>query len=289
MKTRTGNYPIGFRRGGGDWQKDLGALVNWATSSELEVIDIGPDAAVGGQSVLDAKLRIGTVDLANWKGMISADAGKRRAAIAENSEHVRQCAKLGRVNHFIVMLPDDPALPRAENFGYMVESFSALAPVLEQNNARIVIEGWPGPGALCCTPEGYRAFFTQVPSKSMGVNYDPSHLIRQGIDYLQFLREFAPRVYHVHGKDTEILTENLYEYGWEQPPTFAKPLPFAGMAWRYTLPGYGVSRWIDIFRILQANGYDGCVSIELEDANFFRQAEAEQEGILAGAKFLTGC
>src|SRR5262245_11840305 len=146
MKTRTGGYPIGFRRGGGDWQRDLGALVNWASSNGLEVIDMQADAATTGQSVLGAKLRIGTVDLPNNKGMISADAGKRRDAVAQNSEHVRQCAKLGRVNHFLVMLPDDPMLPRAENFGYMVESFSALASVLEQNNARIAIEGWPGPG-----------------------------------------------------------------------------------------------------------------------------------------------
>jgi sugar phosphate isomerase/epimerase len=193
------------------------------------------------------------------------------------------------VNHFLVMLPDDPMLPRADSFGYMVESFSALAPVLEQNNARIAIEGWPGPGALCCTPEGYRAFFTQVPSQAMGVNYDPSHLIRQGIDHLRFLREFATRVYHVHGKDTEILTENVYEYGTEQPPTFGKPLPYAGMTWRYTIPGHGVSRWVDIFRILQATGYEGCVSIELEDANFHRVPEAEQAGILNGASFLAGC
>ena len=289
MKTRTGSFPVGFRRGGGEWQSDLGSLIGWATSNGLEVIDLRPDAPVSGQAVLDAKMRIGTVDLPNNKGMIAADAGKRRDAVAQNSEHVRQCAKFGRVNHFLVMLPDDPMLPRAENFGYMVESFGALAPVLEQNNARIAIEGWPGPGALCCTPEGYRAFFTQVPSQAMGVNYDPSHLIRQGIDHLRFLREFAARVYHVHGKDTEFLTENIYEYGTEQPPTFAKPLPFAGMAWRYTIPGHGVSRWVDIFRILQSTGYDGCVSVELEDANFHRLPEAEQAGILNGAIFLSGC
>lgn len=292
MKTRTGNYPIGFRRGNREWQSDLGALVSWAASSDLEVIDLFQDAAVNGQSVLDAKLRIGSVDLPNFgtsKGMISADAGKRRDAVAESSEHVRQCAKLGRVNHFAVMLPENPMLPRAENFGYMVESYSALTPVLEQNNARIVIEGWPGPGALCCTPEGYRALFAQVPSKAMGINYDPSHLIRQGIDHLQFLREFVSRVYHVHGKDTEILTENLYDFGWEQPPTFAKPTPYAGMVWRYTIPGHGIARWIDILRVLQANGYDGCVSVELEDANFYRQPEAEQLGIVTGAKFLAGC
>lgn len=290
MKTRTGNYPIGFRRGGGDWQKDLPTLLEWAKAIELEVIDIrASDAETAGQSVLDAGLRIGSVDVPDNRGMISPDKGKRKAAIEKNAELVRACAKLGPINYFLVMLPEDPALPRAENFGYMVESFGELAPVLEQNNAKLVIEGWPGPGALCCTPEGYRAFFKEVPSPAMGVNYDPSHLIRMRIDHIRFLREFGDRVFHMHGKDTEMLDEQLYEYGSEQPPTFGKPMAFAGMTWRYTIPGHGVSHWVDIFRILQEMGYKGAVSIELEDAYFHREPEAEKLGILQGARFLTGC
>lgn len=289
MKTRTGNYPIGFRRGGGAWQSDLSALLEWAKSNELEVIDMRADADQYGQLVLDAGLRIGSVDVPDNKGMISADEGRRREAIERNSEFVRACAKLGPINYFLVMLPEDPSLPRAENFGYMVESFSEFASVLEENNSKLVIEGWPGPGALCCTPEGYRAFFKEVPSPAMGVNYDPSHLIRMGIDHLRFLREFGDRVYHVHGKDTELLDDQLYEYGREQPPTFAQPLPFAGMTWRYTIPGHGVTHWIEVFRILQEKGYQGAVSIELEDANFHRDPAAERLGILQGARFLTGC
>lgn len=289
MRTRTGGYPIGFRRGGGEWQADLGELAKWAVANDLEVIDLRKDAPESGQLAIDAGLRIGTVDLANNKGMISADKAKRAAAVAENAEYVKNCAKYGSVNHFLTMLPEDPSLPRAENFGYMVESFSELAPVLEQYNARIAIEGWPGPGALCCTPEGYRAFFREVPSPAMGINYDPSHLIRMDIDHLRFLREFVGRVYHVHGKDTELLIEDYYEYGREQPATFATPKPFSGMTWRYTIPGHGVARWTEIFTILKANGYGGCVSIELEDRNFHRELDAEREGIVQGARFLTSC
>lgn len=289
MKTRTGSYPIGFRRGNGAWQEDLGSLLQWASQNGLEVIDLRKDAAQVGQQVLDAGLRIGSVDMADSRGMIAADAGRRKEAIAANAEHIRNCAKLGPTNHFLVMIPEDPALPRAENFGYMVESYSELAPVFEENNAKLVIEGWPGPGALCCTPEGYRAFFKEVSSPAMGINYDPSHLIRMRIDPLRFLREFSSRVYHVHGKDTEMLDEALYEYGSEQPPTFGKARPFAGMTWRYTIPGHGIARWVEIFDLLVEAGYQGAVSIELEDANFHRETAAEQAGILQGARFLTGC
>ncbi len=289
MKTRTGNFPIGFRRGGGSWQKDLDRLIAWARENDLEVIDLGKDGDRLARSVIEAGLRIGSVDLLEWQGMISPDKGRRAEAIAKNTDYIRACAAYGPMNHFLVMLPEKPDLPRSENFSYMVESFSQLASVFQENNARLIIEGWPGPGALCCTPEGYRAFFKECPSEAMGVNYDPSHLIRMGIDVLRFLREFIARVYHVHGKDTELLAENLYEFGSEQPATFARPIPYGAHCWRYAIPGHGVARWTEIFRILEANGYGGCVSIELEDANFYREEMAEKLGILQGARFLTGC
>lgn len=288
MKTRTGQFSIGFRRGGTEWQKDIGSLIGWAKANDLSCIDLGRDADQVGQAVLDAGLRIGSVDLPNNKGMISPDSNTREQALAANADFIRKCAHLGQVNYFLVMLPEKPELPRAENFGYMVESFRQLAPVLEENNARLVIEGWPGPGALCCTPEAYRAFFEQIPSPAMGVNYDPSHLVRMGIDYLRFLNEFGGRVYHVHGKDTELLAEGQYEYGTEQPATFAKPIHFGAFAWRYTIPGHGQVRWVAVMRTLQELGYQGCVSIELEDANFNGATESEQFGILQGARFLAG-
>lgn len=289
MKTRTGGYPIGFRRGRSDWQSDLGDLTAWAKEGALEVIDLRQDAPDNGQVAVQAGLRIGSVDLPAARQMMSSDPAKRAEAVAANAENIARCAAFGTVNHFLAMIPEDPSLPRAENFGYMIESFSQLVPALENNGARIVIEGWPGPGALCCTPEGCRALFKEIPSPVMGLNYDPSHLIRMDIDHMRFLREFVDRVYHVHGKDTEILVDEFYEYGTEQPPTFAKPQPYSGMTWRYTIPGHGVARWTDIFRTLEVNGYDGCVSIELEDRNFHGDPKAEQMGILKGAAFLTGC
>lgn len=289
LQTRTGGYPIGFRRGGGAWQQDLDALLDWAQSRGLGVIDLTRNAAEEAPLAIARGFRIGSLDLPDPKGMIAADPGRRAEAIARNREHVQACGVHGPMNHFLAMIPEDPSLPRRENFGYMVDSFGALIPALEEQGARIVIEGWPGPGALCCTPESLRACFRALPSPAMGINFDPSHLIRMGIDPLRFLREFVDRVYHVHGKDTELLSENLYTFGREQPATFAEPIPYGGYAWRYTIPGHGVFRWTAGLRILEANGYEGCVSIELEDANFYREPAAEQAGILHGAQFLSGC
>jgi len=287
--TRTGSFPIGFRRGWSDWQRDLDSLIAWAKTSNLSVVDLGSDADVSGAAVVAAGLTVGSADLPSWGGLITADVAKREEAVAKQAAYVEACAGHGIRNYFLVMLPEDPSKSRLENFGLMVEGLNLLTPHLEKHGGRLVIEGWPGPGALCCTPEGYRGVIKEVPSASVGINFDPSHLIRMGIDPIRFVDEFAERVYHVHGKDTEILSEGIYEYGTEQPATFSKGHGFGAHHWRYTIPGHGQTRWTRAFETLKYAGYDGAVSIELEDENFNGSEEGEKQGILSGAAFLASC
>jgi sugar phosphate isomerase/epimerase len=289
MKTRTGHFPIGWRRRNFDWEKNLDTMLAWAKANGLEAVDVGRDGETSAKAVIDAGLKVGSADLAVWEPMISPDKGKRKEAVARNAEYIKNVAALGVSNFFICMLPENRDGARAENFGYMVESYNELAPAFEASKAHLVIEGWPGPGSLVCTPETYGAFFEQVPSMAMGVNYDPSHLLRMGIDPLRFLREFKDRVYHVHGKDCYIIQENLYRYGNLQEPTFGQKFAYGGMHWRYTIPGHGLTDWIEVFTILKNNGYSGVVSIELEDHFFDKTDEATQLGVLQGARFLEGC
>lgn len=285
-RTRTGHLPIGFRRMWFEWQKDLPALIAWARENRFGVIDVGSDATATVPLLQKAGLRPGSVDLAEWKGMLSPDADVRRRAVDANIAHIKACAAFGPVNHFTVMLPEKPELPRAENFGYMVDSYGQLASTLEAAGARIVIEGWPGPGALCCTPETCGAFFRECAAPAFGVNYDPSHLLRMGIDPVRFLREFSSRVFHVHGKDTELFPEALYLYGQEQPPAFGKGHGFGAMHWRYCIPGQGVAPWPQIFALLEQAGYAGAVSVELEDEHFCAGEDREKAGLLHARNFL---
>lgn len=289
MKTRTGGFPIGFRLiWGAEWQKDPDKLITWAKEKGFGALDVPANVALATK-VAQAGLRLGSVDLAEKKLMISPDKAKRADAVARNAEHIKACAALGPVNFFTGMSPENPDAPRKENFAHMAAAYSALAPTLEQYNGRVVIEGYPAPGALCCTPETYRALFKECPSKAIGVNYDPSHLIRMGIDPIRFLSEFGERVYHVHGKDTELLPERLYEYGTFQPLTFGERIKFGDTYWRYTIPGHGQMRWGEAFRILKEFGYTGCVSIELEDANFNGTEDGERTGLIQAGHFLQGC
>ena len=131
MKTATGNFPLGWRRRNFQWEQDLDSMIAWAKDNDLEVIDLGRDADTTTKPVVDAGLRVGTADLTVWEEMISPDASKRNDAVAKNAEYIKACAEAGANVFFMCMLPEDKTLSRAENFGYMVESYSALKPAFE--------------------------------------------------------------------------------------------------------------------------------------------------------------
>lgn len=292
-KTSTGAFLIGFRRVGSEWQKNPEALARWTTENRFGFVDVGKkDAAADLAKLSQAGLPAGSADLLDGEGfraMIAPDSASRREMIAATQSHIEECAAAGASVFFTVTIPADKMLPRNQNFDYLVESYAALIPALERTDSRVVIEGWPGPGAVCCTPETYRAFFREVGSDRFGVNYDPSHLLRMGIDPLRFLKEFAGRVYHVHAKDTALSSEDLYEFGHEQPATFTKGHGWGGAVWRYTLPGHGQTDWIETFRVLKRTGFAGLVSIELEDENFNGTEAGEQRGLIKSREFLEGC
>jgi sugar phosphate isomerase/epimerase len=286
--TRTGNFSIGIRNGWSPWQKQISNVISWAKDAGFGTIDLGPNLEQLS-AVVDAGLNVGSIDLPAYGPLLAADKGRRHEAVEKSIEFIARAAGLGARNFFFVALPEDGALPREESFAYTVESLAALAPALEQAQGRLVIEGYPGAGAQCCTPETYRAAFKEVPSAAIGINYDPSHLLRMGIDPIRFLKEFGGRVGHVHGKDCEVLADDLYEYGTEQKATFKKNPGFGATSWRYTIPGQGNTPWGEVMRVLAAHNYRGAVSIELEDANYNGSEDGEKAGFIAGAQFLSAC
>ena len=239
--TRTGSLPIGFRRGWSDWQKNLDNVISFAKGNGFEGIDVSDLPADQIRPILAAKLRVGSVDLKRpWEAIASADPAKRKDAVAAAAAHIKSVAALGIRNFFTVIFPDDDSRDRKENFKLAVEGYSRLAESIAGADARIVIEGYPGSyphyPAMCCTPESLRAFFKETASDRLAINFDPSHLIRMGIDPARFLEEFAGRVGHVHAKDTQIIHEGLYEFGNLQPATFAEPRLYGGYHWRVLRP-----------------------------------------------------
>ena len=72
----------------------------------------------------------------------------------------------------------------------------------------------------------------------------------------------------------------------ETASTFAKGHDFGNAVWRYTIPGHGVTPWTEVFSILKDSGYQGAVSIELEDENFNGSEAGEKLGIMTGSSVL---
>ena len=291
MTTRTGNFPIGFRRGWTDWQKkDLKSLAAWAKQSGFGAIDLGRATADDIKILKDAGLKLGSADLIDFGQIMSTDTGKRKDLIAQNVAYVKEASAAGAKVFFTCVIPGDPAAKRAENYKLAVECFTPIANACRDAGAAMVIEGWPGGGphfaTLCCNPETYRAFLKDV-GAGAAVNYDPSHLIRLGIDHIRFLKEFAPQVKHVHAKDTDIDRDAIYEFG-SQDAAFAKPHGFGQWSWRYTIPGHGETRWNEAFKILESAGFKGVVSVELEDENFNGSEQGEQAGLLYSLAYLRG-
>lgn len=291
MATRTGSFPIGFRRGGGEWQRDLKALAGWAKAEGFEAMDLGRVTAEDAQTLQESGLRLGSVDLIETGALLDDDPGKRREAVGKAVAYIQAGAGLGAKAFFLCIIPS-PSLKRAEAYARAVESYSPVCAAAAEFGASLAIEGYPGSSphlpSLCCTPETCRSFIKDVGGKGIGFNYDPSHLIRLGVDHIRFLKEFLPYVRHVHAKDTEIDSEAVYEYGLYQPGIFAKAHGFGEFVWRYTLPGQGVARWHEIFRALQANGYRGMVSVELEDEYFNGSEAGEKAGLQHSLAFLRG-
>ena len=287
-QTRTGGFAIGLRLTGPLAARPVAETAVWALQNGFGCVDLPASQLDSVAAWQSAGLPVGTIDLfgGEWSGMLSADAGKRKATVALGAKFIHDSAARGVKVLFGVMLAEDVALPRKETFGYMVESYGQLRDALQQTGLKLAIEGWPGCNAHCCNPESYRAFLKEMNSPQFGINFDPSHLIRMGIDPLRFIQEFAPQVVHMHGKDTFIDAERLYNIGTEQAGVFGDGLPWGGWFWRYTIPGQGRAPWRQLLAELKSVGYGGYVSIELEDGDYNGTIAGEYRGFLASRDFL---
>ncbi len=180
-----------------------------------------------------------------------------------------------------------------DNFDEFEIVFGELAAYAEKKDIKLLIEncpmeGWqvPGlPGTISFTPELWREMFKRVPNKNFGLNYDPSHLRFQLIDYIAPVAEFKDRIFHVHAKDSEVFEEKLAAYG-----VFNKQLDGEGTGyWQFRMPGLGQVDFPGFIKALKDIGYDGVLSIEHEDPLYEGSEEKVKEGLILGREYLEKC
>lgn len=166
-----------------------------------------------------------------------------------------------------------------ENWPRFLEVWRPLVAFAEDHGVRIGIENcpmsftrdeWPGGKNLFTTPVIWRRAFGDIPSKNLGLNYDPSHFVLQHMDPSSPLQEFQDRIFHLHAKDVRIRRDRLDEVG-----VFAHPLEWH----QPRIPGFGEMDWGRFLGDLMATRYRGPVCIEVEDDTFGRDLEGRQRAL----------
>lgn len=101
--------------------------------------------------------------------------------------------------------------------------------------------------------------------ETLGINFDPSHLIWQGVDPTLFLQDFIDRVYHLHIKDAFVNLDG-------RNGILGSHLEFGDMkrGWNFASPGHGDVDFDKIIRVLNAANYQGPLSVEWEDSGMDR-------------------
>lgn len=136
---------------------------------------------------------------------------------------------------------------------------------------------WPGGKNLAHSPSIWRGMFEAIPDDNFGLNYDPSHMVWQQMDYVSPIREFTDRIFHVHAKDARVDWEKLADVG-----VLAHPLDFHTPK----LPGLGDVDWGQFFSALTDVGYDGAVCVEVEDRAYEGSLESRMNALRQSASFL---
>jgi sugar phosphate isomerase/epimerase len=198
------------------------------------------------------------------------------AAITKAYERVFDAAEALGVRVIASMSGFDASRDWDGNIQLFADRFGPIAEKAEQRGLQIALENWMSvhgrlpfrPVNLGGSPDTWDAMFKAVPSKALGLEFDPSHLYWQGIDHIRALLEYRDRVYHVHAKDTEMLPERRYRGG------------VNGDYFRFRVPGYGEINWHHFIAALDEIGYTDDVAIEHEDPVYWN--EKFDEGLVRG-------
>lgn len=141
------------------------------------------------------------------------------------------------------------------------------APILDEyrkNGIKFALEVHPGEIAFdYYTAKRILEKFSDYPE--FGLNFDPSHLIWQGIRPELFLSDFRDRVYHVHMKDAAVTLDG-------RSGLLGSHIDFGSLkrGWNFRSLGHGDVKFEEIIRVLNDMGYNGPLSVEWEDSGMDR-------------------
>ena len=192
-------------------------------------------------------------------------AGVNVRAIQELKDSARAAQKLGVkiVNGFTGssiwhMIYDFPPVTRQmidDGFKLFAERFNPILDVFGECGVKFALEVHPTEIAFdIYTAE--RALEAINYREEFGFNFDPSHLIWQGVDPVEFIRRFPDRIFHCHMKDAIVRLDG-------RTGILASHLSFgdARRGWDFRSLGHGSVNFEEIIRALNKAGYSGPLSV----------------------------
>ncbi len=172
--------------------------------------------------------------------------------------------------HLNYSFPPVPQKMIDDGYALLADRFNPILDVFAECGVRFALEVHPTEIAFDIY-SAQKALEALDHRPEFGFNFDPSHLIWQGIDPVEFIRMFPDRIYHVHIKDaattlngrTGILSSHL---------NFGDPR----RGWDFRSPGRGNVNFEEIIRALNAIDYQGPLSVEWEDSGMERKFGAAE-------------
>jgi sugar phosphate isomerase/epimerase len=257
--------------------KDLHEIACWAAEHQITELEIGPAIPMDKKLLNDVlnkgRVKIGAmIYCRNYISEDEAVAKEHSAALKARIEFAgdmgigKVVCSAGQRKESVEGLDFKPE----KSIDASVAFFSEMVELAEKKNVKLCFEMCPWMWNIACAPNVWDMLFDRIKSDKLGLCYDPSHLVWQMIDPYRVLKEYRSKIFHVHGKDTEIDREKLSRYGVLQNVKW----------WRHRLPGLGELDWRRIVDILYEIGYDGVISIEHEDPVWEGSEEKVKTGIL---------
>ncbi len=266
-------------------------IANWATQHGFSDLEVGPTVPLDQQifqEVIDATgIRIST--LTYCRNFLSQDLEERESHRTELIRRIKLAAALGigtivtstginkSLEEGVYDKADSIRRTPLRSLDEVGEFFLPIVDLCERLGVKIAFENCPLMGNIAISPYMWSRLLEVLDSDTVGLAYDPSHLVWQGIDPYGPILEFGKKIIHFHAKDTIVDKAILEQTG------FLTNFDW----WRYCIPGNGEIDWDRIFKNLQAINYQGTMSIEHEDREYEGTLEKVQDGILRGKEFLS--
>jgi sugar phosphate isomerase/epimerase len=207
-------------------------------------------------------------------------AGVNQRAIEELKQTARAAKRFGvgvvngftgsSIWHLLYSFPPVPNSMIEDGYKLLAERFNPILDVFGECGVKFALEVHPTEIAFDLY-SAEKALEALDYREEFGFNFDPSHLIWQGVDPVEFIRAFPDRIYHVHVKDA-IQTLNGKSGLLSSHLNFGDPR----RGWDFRSPGRGGVNFEEIIRALNKINYQGPLSIEWEDSGMNREFGAAE-------------